>query len=165
MIRRNVFDEYKYNEEYKCAQDFELWSRVSEKFKIAILPIIGLKYRVHEKQASIEKQQLQKELAMRIIKNNSMKITGKEEENICRTLYILGGREELTKENYIEISSNIDYMIEKNMKYNQEDLKKVLYNRFFELIVKNKILPFNFKVLDKCLKTYNLKEMIMKFKK
>lgn len=165
MIRRCVVEEYKYNEEFICSQDFELWSRISEKFKIAILPIIGLKYRVHEKQASIEKQQLQKKLAMRIIKNNSIKISEKFEERICKTLYILGGREKLTKSNYIEISKNIDYMIDKNIKYNKKDFKKVLYNRFFELIIKNKIIPLNFNVLKKCLRIYNLKEILEVLKK
>lgn len=165
MIRRCVVDEYKYNEEFTCAQDFELWSRVSEKYKIAILPIIGLRYRVHEKQASIEKQHLQKKLSMRIIKNNSIKITGEQEERIYKTLYILGGRDELTKNNYIEISNNIDYMIEKNIKYNKNDLKKVLYNRFFELIIKNKIFSLNFNVLKKCFKIYNLREILEVLKK
>ena len=160
MIRRNVFEEYEYNEQFLYAQDFELWSRVSEKFKIAILPITGLKYRVHGQQVSINKQQKQADLSKEIIKNNAKKITGQYDERIYQTLYILSGREKLTYKNYIEISENIDYIIKKNTKYNLVDLKKVLYNRFFELVVKNKILPFKFTALKKCFKIYNLEEII-----
>lgn len=162
MARREVFEEFQYNEKFICAQDFELWSRVSEEYDIAVLPIVGLKYRMHNKQASIEKRKEQAKLSMEIIKNNSKKITGNYEERICKTLYVLGGRQKLTKENSGEISRNIDYIIENNKNYPTEVLKKVLYNRFFELILKNKIFSLNFGILKKCFKFYNFKDIINK---
>lgn len=160
MARKEVFQEFQYNEKFIYAQDFEMWSRVSEKYDISILPIIGLKYRVHSKQASTQKKEKQAKLSMETIKNNSKKITGKYEERICKTLYILGGRQKLTKKNCTEVSKNIDYIIENNKKYNTKVLEKVLYNRFFELIIKNRILNFNFSVLKKCFKIYNFNEIL-----
>mgnify|MGYP005759480663 CR=1 FL=1 len=160
MGRKEVFEEFKYNERFIYAQDFELWSRVSEKYNITILPVIGLKYRVHDKQASIKKKEEQARLSMETIKNNSEKITGKYDDRICQTLYVLGGRKGLTKGNYKEISNNIDYILEKNLKYKDADLKKVLYNRFFELMLKNRIITFNFNVVKKCMRIYNLKDII-----
>lgn len=162
MVRKEVYEKFKYNEKFTYAQDFELWSRVSEEYDIAVLPIIGLKYRIHNKQASIEKRKEQAKLSMEIIKNNSKKITGNYEEGICKTLYVLGGREKLTKENSGEISRNIDYIIENNKNYPTEVLKKVLYNRFFELILKNKIFSLKFDILKKCFKFYNFKDIINK---
>jgi len=163
MIRRSVLNEFKYNEEYVCAQDFELWSRISEKINIAIVPIIGLKYRIHKKQASKEKEGIQKKLSMQVIKNNSKKITGKFDNKIYETLLILGGRKEFNKNNYKEVSDKIDYIIEKNKifsNFKHKDMKKVLYNRFFELMIKNKILPLNTKTMLKCMKVYNFREII-----
>jgi len=160
MVRKDIFDKYKYNERFLYAQDFELWSRISEKFNIAIIPIVGIKYRVHDKQVSIEKQEEQAKLSKEIIKNNSKKITGKYDERICKTMYVLGIREELTKKNYKEISKNIDYIIKNNKKYDNTELKKILYNRFLELLITNRIIPLNFNSLRKCFKIYNLKQMI-----
>ena len=53
MIRKTVLEEYPYNEEFICSQDFELWSRIIEKYPIAIIPIVGIKYRIHDGQISI----------------------------------------------------------------------------------------------------------------
>lgn len=160
MVRREIFDEYKYNEEFKCSQDFELWSRISDKYQIAFLPFIGLNYRVHSKQASIEKREEQSKLSKKVIKSNTNKITGKYNEKIYSTLCVLGGREPLSKYNYKEISDNIDYIIEKNTSYDKKTLKKVLYNRYFELIIKNKIIPLQIFAFAKCFKIYNLIEII-----
>ena len=163
MARRAVFNKFKYNEKFRCAQDFELWSRIIEEYDMAIIPIIGLKYRVHKEQASIERKEEQARLSMETIKNNSKKITGAYDDKICETLYVLGGRKIISKENCKEISKNIDYIIERNTKsqrYSQKDLKKVLYNRFFELVVKNKIFLLNFSIIKKCFRIYNIKEII-----
>ncbi len=165
MGRKEVFQQFKYNNEFKCSQDFELWSRISEKYKIAVIPSIQLNYRVHNKQASIEKMKIQEEFSKKIIYENSKKINGKYEEQIFECLCVLGGREKLTKENYLKISNEIDYIIEQNKKYKNygvKELKMILYNRFFELILKNKIFVFNFSVLKKCLKFYNLKDILFK---
>lgn len=160
MIRRQVFNEYKYNEKFKYSQDFELWSRVIEKYKIAFLPFIGLNYRVHNKQVSIEKKNEQMKLAREVIKKNTEKITGKFDSKIYYTLCVLGGKENITRKNYYEISKSIDYLIENNKNFDKKNLTKVLYNRFFEIIVKNKFVTFNFNVLRKCIKIYNFKEIM-----
>ena len=82
MIRKTVLEEYPYNEEFICSQDFELWSRIIEKYPIAIIPIVGIKYRIHDGQISIQRKQKQAELSKKVIYENSKKITGKYEEKI-----------------------------------------------------------------------------------
>jgi glycosyltransferase involved in cell wall biosynthesis len=47
MIRRNLFDKVGfYDESFRCAQDYELWTRVVALFDTANLPEVLLKYRV-----------------------------------------------------------------------------------------------------------------------
>ena len=47
MIRKEVFDKVGlYNESFRFAQDYELWTRIIPKFKTANLPEVLLKYRV-----------------------------------------------------------------------------------------------------------------------
>ena len=61
MMRKSVLDEHElnYNEEFKTAQDYELWSRLMKYTNFSTLPEILLDYRVHDKQVSCTKRQLQ----------------------------------------------------------------------------------------------------------
>lgn len=54
MLRRSVLIENKclYNNKFKKAQDYELWSRLIEKTRVANLPEVLLLYRVHQGQIS-----------------------------------------------------------------------------------------------------------------
>lgn len=165
MGRREIFDKYKYNNDFLCSQDFELWSRISEEYNISIIPVVCLKYRIHNKQASIEKRQMQVEFSKRIIKENSKKITGNFDEKIYKCLCVLSGREKINKNNYLLVSNEIDYIISQNKIYNHYDqkcLKKVLYNRYFELLLKNKIFTLHYSALNKILRLYNLNEICFK---
>ena len=58
MIRKEVMDKHdlSYNENFKTAQDYELWSRMIDKTEFGTLPIVLLKYRNHNKQISITKK-------------------------------------------------------------------------------------------------------------
>ena len=162
MIRRNIMKTYKYDENFMCSQDFELWSRLVENTQIAIIPKVGIKYRIHEKQVSIAKKNQQLEAAKKIIKRNSQKINNRDDYRIYETLLVLGGKNKLTRENYRKISKNIDYIIDENKKYTKYDakeMKKVLYNRFFELTIKNRIIPLKINEINKVLKWYNFKEV------
>lgn len=162
MIRRNIMKSYKYDENFMCSQDFELWSRLVENTQIAIIPKVGIKYRIHEKQVSTAKKNQQLEAAKKIIKRNSQKINNRDDDRIYETLLVLGGKNKLTRENYRKISKNIDYIIDENKKYTKYDtkeMKKVLYNRFFELTIKNRIIPLKINEINKVLKWYNFKEL------
>lgn len=167
MAKSEIFKKFKYNEKFKYAQDFELWSRVSDYYKISVVQKCCLKYRIHNKAISSEKKAMQDDFSKKIIRNNSLKITGKFEERIFNCLCVLGGKEKLTKKNYSIISKDIDYIISQNNIYNKYDtkqLKKVLFNRYFELIIKNKIFTLNLSVLKKCIKLYNFQDLLFKFK-
>ncbi len=159
--KKEVFKNYKYNENFKRAQDFELWNRIIDKYNVGIVPKILLKYRVHDKHPNYKKQ-ISVEYTKKIIENNSKKITGKYDETIFNCLAVFGGIRKFTKENCNQINNDIDYILSKNIKYNDKILRKVLYNRFFELMIKNKIIPKNISEFKKCLKFYNIKDLIFK---
>ena len=159
--KREVFENFKYNVEYKRAQDYELWSRIVEKYNVGLIPKILLNYRVRKK-FSDNKNPVSVEYTKNIIENNSKKITGKYDDKIYNCLAIFGGIKKFTKENYEEVNNDIDYILANNKKYNQKVLKRVLYNRYFELMIKNKIFPKNFSEFKKCFKFYNLRDIIFK---
>ncbi len=78
MFRREpILKLYGYCEDYRYAQDYELWCRVAEIGKIVILPEILLKYRCHSKTLSSEKKLEQEAYVIAQVRHNIQKITGK----------------------------------------------------------------------------------------
>ena len=71
MWRKADFEKnsFRYNEEYKTAQDYELWCRVLKKLKAANLNEVLLDYRIHVNQVSIEKRSEQIETTLKIRTN------------------------------------------------------------------------------------------------
>lgn len=59
MARAELFKDNRYDENYRTAQDYELWSRLIWKTKFANLKEILLMYRVHESQVSVAKSEKQ----------------------------------------------------------------------------------------------------------
>lgn len=164
MIRKEVFDEFKYDEDFVYSQDFELWSRIATKYKIKILPFVGIKYRIHNHQISYEKKNIQMKLCKNIIHNNSLYITnGIEDKNVEHTLWLLSGRNKIDSNDLKVIRKGINLIISYNgieNKYNKLILKKILYNRYFELSLKNKLFDFN--SLKYYLHMYNFKDLFFK---
>lgn len=52
MARREVFEKYRYREEYRLAEDYDLFVRVMSEFRIANVPEVLLRYRRHAQQAT-----------------------------------------------------------------------------------------------------------------
>jgi hypothetical protein len=52
MARREVFDRYRYREEYTLAEDYDLFGRALREFRAANVPIALLRYRRHPGQAT-----------------------------------------------------------------------------------------------------------------
>lgn len=167
-FRRKIFEntDLRYNVNYTCAQDFELWTRICNNNNIAIIPKIGLKYRIHSEQASNEKKHIQEEFYKKTIKNNAKKIND-DREKIENLLLVLGEKQKINDTEYIKIAEDIDLMIENCDTFNKKDLKKVFYNRYFQLMIKNKYMQKNLKKImknknlrRKILKVYNIKNII-----
>lgn len=77
MLRKSLFDKYdlRYNTDYTCAQDFELWSRAVFVMDIANLPCVLLKYRMSSTNVSSVHRQKQRENAQKVKQNILARIT------------------------------------------------------------------------------------------
>ena len=157
----------RYNERFLCAQDYELWSRICNGENIRVIPKVGIKYRTHKQQISNKKKEIQYGFSKEIFERNLKKIGCDSNIDFLNTLLILGGKENITLENYTEISNYIDELIDKQTYFKKSKMKKIFYNRFFHLILKSKILKKekkkiikNKKMIRKIVKIYNLKYIL-----
>lgn len=166
MIRKKFLDMYKlrYNEGFKCAQDFEMWTKCSEHGKIEILPEVLLLYRVHNKQVSSEKQELQKLYAKQILERQLKKLNIDYNESEFNQHLILSGLKKFEVESIEELNKWINKLIIANNNVN-------LYNStLFEQIIKNKIFniylksnPNKLKGFLKCMRNEKLRYLINKY--
>ena len=89
--KKEVFDEFRYDESVKYGQDFELWLRMSNKFKIYFDNNILLKYRV-SKNIDVDKVMLQYRnyvtKSNEYLGNNLLKRSGYFISNLWRRKYI-----------------------------------------------------------------------------
>lgn len=137
MIRKEFLIEnnLKYSEEFMYSQDFELWTRINKNGKIAIIPQILVLYRIHKNQVSLEKKDKQKELYEIVLKRN-LKELEMDESNI-EYIEILNGYKK--EKDLPELYKFINKSIEQNDKikiYNNKSFKKVLYNRYDNILLK-----------------------------
>lgn len=72
LMRASLFRThgFAYNEEFKVAQDFELWSRIGLKHKIYVLPDKLMLYRQSNYQVSVAKKELQVAMRAKVILNS-----------------------------------------------------------------------------------------------
>lgn len=66
MVRKEVFKEFKYDESYKYAQDYDLFLKISKKYKVANIPKFLLKYRFYNDNYYEKKQKIQEKNALNI---------------------------------------------------------------------------------------------------
>ena len=57
MIKASLIRLFQYREEYLVCEDYDLWSRIAQKTKVANLPHFSTFYRMHEKNFSIQERQ------------------------------------------------------------------------------------------------------------
>jgi glycosyltransferase involved in cell wall biosynthesis len=66
MARREVFEKYRYREEYRLAEDYDLFARASTDFRMANIPAPLLRYRRHRQQATQAKRDSMERITRRI---------------------------------------------------------------------------------------------------
>ncbi len=66
MARRKVFEQFRYREEYRLAEDYDLFARASAKFRIANVPEVLLRYRRHAQQATQAKRESMERITRQI---------------------------------------------------------------------------------------------------
>ncbi len=66
MARAGVLREYKHQEEYDVSEDFDLWARIAARYKLATLPDVLVRRRMHSGRITEEKAHRIKETLMAI---------------------------------------------------------------------------------------------------
>ena len=76
MIRKSVIQKYKYRSLYKEASDYDLWTRICSKYRIANMPKVLTYYRVHDSNRSTQYDVKKSYIFLdkKIIKNQFTKI-------------------------------------------------------------------------------------------
>ncbi len=67
MMKKSIFDQHKYPENFPKAEDYALWIGLAGKFKFANIPESLLHYRLHPKQTGIEYSDMQKKSALKAL--------------------------------------------------------------------------------------------------
>ncbi len=134
--REDVIKVGLYNEKIKFAQDYDLWIKLSNFSKIAILDEVLLKFRKTSHGISVKKEKQQAEYVQQIVSENIKNLTGKNFPNII--IKFLGDSVSLKanfskreKKNSIKILKNINKNIFKNCFsfYNKKELIKIIIYR------------------------------------
>lgn len=127
----------RYNTNFRCAQDFGLWSSLVQKCRFATLPEIGLFYRVHNKQTTVGKKKEQEHNREIIIQKNIERL-GFDEANLK---YVEMIQKTASRENLKEACNFIRECVAKNKErqiYNEKAFERVLYRHLFTTLLKNR---------------------------
>ncbi len=109
MIRKSFLDEYSltYNEEYKKAQDYELWIRCLEHTELVVVPQVLLFYRIHQEQIS-EAQRLQQDIYANELKARMLCLVNLEYSIDAMLTFVRSRlKAEMDFEDYLELTKEI----------------------------------------------------------
>lgn len=123
-----------YNEEYPLAQDYRMWVSCSEVAECTNLPETLLYYRVHGQAVSNDKKELQKSIALQIMREQLAKLDlelSDEYSEIHRDFLSTRKPYDLKIRAWIKtiIKHNIIHKV-----YNQKKLEKTLWNKWAETV-------------------------------
>lgn len=109
--REQVLELGGYDEQYRYAQDYELWTRLSEIGKLFILPEVLLKYRVHSETISAKGQSKQEESSLIISRNKINNLTKKDltmtEILNLKSFWLIGLRSKYPEINFDSVNHNL----------------------------------------------------------
>lgn len=148
MIRKKFLNDFqiRYNRNFLCAQDFELWTRCIDDGNIEIIPEILLSYRVHSKQISSKKQLLQQQYAEKILKRQLKKLDLSYSDEEFKIHLILSGINKFDIKYIKKINCWIDKLIIQNKKvklYDEYLFKNILKSKVLNLFIKNSLKEKN----------------------
>jgi len=89
MGQTRVFKEFMYSSDYYLAEDYFLWSQISEKYRLANISDPLVKYRIHQESVSIKKRNEQEKCVKKIYNYHLSSLGIKTNENILNFHYDL----------------------------------------------------------------------------
>lgn len=147
----------RYNASFKCSQDYELWSRLSDHCRFAIVPKLGLMYRVHGEQITSKKKSEQAKYYREAIKGNYKRL-GICDFSVNYAEALCGRDDSISIDGLILFVQNCLSWNDKSGVYDSAVFRKLLYRRLFiECCRKNLFL--------KGLKFFNTYVVLYSFRK
>ncbi len=142
MMRKEVLVKHKlkYNLDYINAQDYELWSKISDVTKIANIPKVILRYRVSKNSITsitdTQKVELRYKLLSNVFKKYIYKLGIENTEQENRLHFIIGLNERIVKENigFNFLHKYLTKLIEANK------IAKVFHQKYLEKYLAKKFL-------------------------
>ena len=158
MMRKEILVKHKlkYNLDYVNAQDYELWSKISEFTRMANIPKVLLKYRVSENSITTitdtQKVGLRYKLLIDVFKKYIYKLGIENTEQENRLHFIIGLNERIAKEDidFNFLHKYLTKLIEANKTakvFHQKYLEKYLAKKFL-IVVYYKIKKKDFSFLS-----------------
>lgn len=164
MMDSKIISEYgyRYDEHFRSAQDYDFVSRVCRNINIGVHKKCLLKYRSHGKQVSQNSDFHQNEFANEV-RLNILKELGLELNDNLWDAYIAWVYERESKfEDYLNNIKVIELILEANVKnnknlYNKKVLKRVLWQQYFEYLLRTRGISYIFSVCGtNCYRYYML---------
>ncbi|QIK54208.1 glycosyltransferase [Dysgonomonas sp. HDW5B] len=148
MFRREVLKNNYFDPKYKHAEDYELWCRIANNYKIANIPDYLLRYRWHTNNVSVTYSQIQENIKNKIIckelQNIGLQPSEKELYLHKITFQQFDSKTEVVKqkfEDYSQLDSWFWKIIDSNknkQKYNEASLIAFLWSRWIVLCISQK---------------------------
>ncbi|MCO6441976.1 MAG: glycosyltransferase [Nitrococcus mobilis] len=101
MARREVFEQFRYRETYRLAEDYDLFARASAKFRLANIPEPLLRYRRHPQQATQAKrndmEKITRQIRLEALQAQGFNATPEEQRlhNLIRAPYSISSVDDL----------------------------------------------------------------------
>lgn len=127
LVKKSIIQRYRYNEEYKYSQDYELWCRMAlDSIKMGNIPEILLKYRCSDNQITSLKKNEQLKLALITASNywNNQKICNGLSYPICAI--------DINNNEFNELKKSISSLkeLQNRLKPNDYNKKFLKYEQF-----------------------------------
>ena len=148
MFRSKVLKNNYFDPEYKHAEDYELWCRIANNYKIANIPDYLLRYRWHMNNVSVTYSEIQENIKNKIICRELQNIELQPSEKELRlhkiTFQQFEAKAKIEKqkfEYYSQLDSWFRKIIDSNkkkQKYNESSLIAFLWSRWIVLCISQK---------------------------
>lgn len=153
MIRKSCLPQNFYDSKFPVAEDFDLYSKISEHCKTANIPDILVKYRINSKGLSKSNTEKMEKLSLQVIQEHAERLGIKLEENTIKNLRKPKTASKIAFEEIAEIEKSLillKNLLFKNDHFDKKAVEEVIQKYWFETCRKStnnglKILKIFFK--------------------
>jgi len=140
MMKTAVLRELGGYKDYAPAEDYELFTRIAEKYPIKNLPEFLVKYRQHEHNISTVQSAIGAEKVRQIKKNQLLAIGLEPDSTSIATMMslLMWQYEKTTFADYLNLFTNLKAANRRLKKYRPDLFERLLFDRWFEVIYQKK---------------------------